>query len=352
MANGDDSSTAVNESASIPAPAGNEAPTPDVRGDSSPAHSPETSGDKTPAESRKTLLDVVREAVPQKERAPGPDAERGRSAGASPAQGAQPGEDLGPLTQAEMDGVQPKTARRIAKLLEERHELRKQIPQLESQAQAANELRTFLKQAQVEKEEFGLVLDLTAAMKRGDFKSFLEGITPYVKLAQESLGIQLPQDLQQAVQGGHMTEAAARYVAQVRSQQQVAATQLNRVATENHQRQQAQQIEAFQATVASAVTEWEKGVQKSDPDYARKQPLIQSLLHAVVNERGPPQSPQDAVEIARQAYERATQMTGSFAQRPQATRQVPSSIANRLNGARPEPKTLHEAVRMSLERGR
>ena len=56
MANGDDSSTAVNESASIPAPAGNDAPSTDSTRDSSSARSPETSGETT-AESRKTLLD-------------------------------------------------------------------------------------------------------------------------------------------------------------------------------------------------------------------------------------------------------------------------------------------------------
>ena len=54
-------------------------------------------------------------------------------------------------------------------------------------------------------------------MRRGDFRTFLEGVAPYVKLAQESLGIQLPPDLAQAVKGGHMTQDAARYTAQVRA---------------------------------------------------------------------------------------------------------------------------------------
>jgi predicted transcriptional regulator len=80
--------------------------------------------------------------------------------------------------------------------------------------------------------------------------------------------------------------------------------------------------------------------------------LVQSLLHAVVNERGPPRSPAEAVEIARQAYDRANQLAGTFVPRPQATRQVPSSIANRLNGARPEPRNLKEVVHFALERSR
>ena len=46
------------------------------------------------------------------------------------------------------------------------------------------------------------MLDLAAAMRRGDFRTFLEGVTPYVKLAQESLGIQLPSDLQRRSRAG------------------------------------------------------------------------------------------------------------------------------------------------------
>ena len=59
-----------------------------------------------------------------------------------------------------------------------------------------------MKQADIAKEDFGLVLDLAATMRRGDFRTFLEGVAPYVKLAQESLGIQLPSPtIAQAVKG-------------------------------------------------------------------------------------------------------------------------------------------------------
>jgi hypothetical protein len=251
-----------------------------------------------------------------------------------------------------MDAYAPRTRKRIAKLLEERDGLRKQIGPLEGQARATVELQNFLKQADIAREDFGLVLDLAAAMRRGDFRAFLEGVTPYVKLAQESLGIQLPQDLQQAVQGGHMTADAARYVAQERSARLLAETRLNRTTQEASQRTHAERVQAFQNEVAGAVTVWEQTVQRSDPDYARKQPLVQNLLHAVVQERGPPRSPAEAVEIARQAYDRANQLAGTFVPRPQATRQVPSSIANRLNGARPEPRNLKEVIHYALERGR
>ena len=351
----DESSIVANESGSTPAPAGGEAPggaasTPassDVSRESSTPHSGEG------AESRESLLDVVRKAAPRKDAQPGPGDERGVSrSGESAAPGSAQGkEDLGPLTQAEVDSFSPRTRKRIDEFRAQINGLKSQIGPLEAQAQTTQALQTFLKQADIAKEDFGLVLDLAAAMRRGDFKTFLEGVAPYVKLAQESLGIQLPPDLAQAVKGGHMTADAARYTAQVRAQHQLAQGQLTRVTQEQTQRSHTEAVQQFQASVAGAVTEWEKGVRRSDPDYARKEPVVQKLLHAVVHERGPPRSPAEAVEIAKLAYEQANGMVSRFVPNPRSTHQVPSSIS-RVNGARSEPKNLKEAIHFAIERSR
>ena len=349
----DGTSTVTNESASTPAPAGGEAQgvaasTPAAADVSGASSTP--SGEK--AESRESLLDVVRKAAPRKEAQPGPGDERGVSrAGESAAPGAQSKDDPGPLTQAEIDGFSPRTRKRIDEFRAEIKGLRSQIAPLEAQAQTTQALQNFLKQADIAKEDFGLVLDLAAAMRRGDFRTFLEGVAPYVKLAQESLGIQLPADLQRAVQSGHMTQDAARYTAQVRAREQLAQGQLARVTQETTQRDHAQAVREFQASVAGAVSNWEQGVRRSDPDYARTEHVVRELLHAVVHERGPPRSPAEAVEIAKQAYERAKAMSSRFMPSPRGTHQVPSSI-NRVNGARTEPKSLKEAIHFAIERSR
>ena len=352
----DESSIVANESGSPSAPAGGE---PQGGAASTPASSDVSGASSTPnasgegAESRESLLDVVRKAAPRKDAQPGPGDERGVSrSGESAAPGSAQGkEDLGPLTQAEVDSFSPRTRKRIDEFRAQINGLKSQIGPLEAQAQTTQALQTFLKQADIAKEDFGLVLDLAAAMRRGDFRTFLEGVAPYVKLAQESLGIQLPPDLAQAVKGGHMTADAARYTAQVRAQQQLAQGQLTRVQQETTQRSHIEAVRNFQASVSNAVTEWEKGVRRSDPDYARKEPVVQKLLHAVVHERGPPRSPAEAVEIAKLAYEQANGMVSRFVPNPRSTHQVPSSI-NRVNGARSEPKNLKEAIHFAIERSR
>jgi hypothetical protein len=350
----EDGPSSVTSEASTPAPAAAETAPPapqqtteDVSGSPHPAP-----GETNKADSRESLLDVVRKAAPQREKQPGPGDERGVSKqGETAPPSAQSKEDSGPLTQAEMDAYSPRQRKRIDEFRERIKGLESQIAPLQAQANTTVELQNYLKQADIAKEDFGLLLDLGAMMRRGDFRGFLEGVTPYVKLAQESLGIQLPPDLAQAVQTGHMTQDAARYVAQVRSAQQLAETRLTRTTQETSQRAHAEAVHQFQAAVASSVSNWEQEVRKADPDYARKEPVVRDLLHAVVQERGPPRSPAEAVEIARQAYQRANSLVSRFVPTPRSTHQVPSSI-NRVNGARAEPRNLKEAIHLALERTR
>ena len=141
----DESSIVANESGSTPAPAGGEAPggaasTPassDVSRESSTPHSGEG------AESRESLLDVVRKAAPRKDAQPGPGDERGVSrSGESAAPGsAQAKEDLGPLTQAEVDAFSPRTRKRIDEFRAQINGLKSQIGPLEAQAQTTQALQ-------------------------------------------------------------------------------------------------------------------------------------------------------------------------------------------------------------------
>ena len=130
----------------------------------------------------------------------------------------------------------------------------------------------------------------------------------------------------------------------------MAETRLTQTAAETNQRNETEARQQFQASVSGAVANWEKEVRRSDPDYARKEPVVKDLLHAVVQERGPPRSPAEAVEIARQAYARSNALVSRFNPAPRATPQVPSSI-HRVNGAHAQPTTIKEAIHLALQRG-
>jgi hypothetical protein len=325
-----------------------------------------------PATSREALLEAVQKAVPDK---PRPDQLReGEGAGgASPAPAAKSDaashdeEDLSdlsddPTPQELLEGnFQGGGRRRVKKLLRQRDEARNtaetqraQIEQLNArmpQAEAAASVQKYLIDNDIGKDDFLLTLELAAAMRRGDFRAFYEGVKPYVDLAEQYLGVSLPQDLQQRVREGHMTTEAARLFARERMDRGLADTARLRTAQRYDQTVQQTAQQNLSAAVVQKVNAWEQATMQSDPDYAAKKPLLQDVMWSVVRERGAPPTPDAAVEIAKEAYRRVNEHSARWAPPKRPTSRQPSSTG-RTNGAAPEAKNLKEAVAQAIERAR
>jgi hypothetical protein len=259
------------------------------------------------------------------------------------------------LTEDELR-VQPddtwKVKARIRKLLDQRNEARTEVTHFKAEAEVTQTLRNFLVTNDIAREDFQLTLDLAAAMRRGDFTSFLEGVGPYVQLATQALGITLPPDLQTEVQQGRVTFDAAAQMSRDRYARALAeqrATRVTQVANTQHTAAQQQNLSR---SIEQTVSAWENGIRQTDPDYGRKEETVRNFLWAVVQERGAPQTPEHAVEIAKEAYARANRTLQTFAPQRQPTRAVPSSINRAASGARPEPRSLMEAAELGLARAR
>jgi flagellar motility protein MotE (MotC chaperone) len=323
-------------------------------------------GSPPAGETRESLLDVVQRAV--EETSPKGDGGDASAGGASPApapssdpsatsgQQAPPDQQLADqgFTPEELARLEAKTKARIEKLLGHRQELNAEVERLkalEPSAQAAESVQKFLRDNDIAKDDFLLTLDLAAAMRRGDFKTFYEGVQPYVKLAEEYLGISLPPDLQQHVQQGHMTTQAAALYNRERMDRQLAENQ--RLATaqrfDTHVQQDA--LTRLQNSVGDAVNSWEAKQLQTDPDYRAKQTAVRDTMYAVVNQFGRPQTPEQAVAIAQESLRRVNEHFRSWTPPRRATSRVPSSTG-RTNGAAPEPKSLLEAVQRTIEQQR
>jgi|SRR5215469_4709618 len=316
--------------------------TADVKTEASPS---EAKGD-----SKETLLEAVMKAVQPDDDRKGtetPPTSESAEAGPDAADPADKGPDLSKdPTPEELASYKKGTRARIERLLGERNHFR-------AEAQVTQTLRNFLVGNDIAREDFQLTLDLAAAMRRGDFRAFLEGVGPYVELATQALGLTLPPDLRTEVQAGRISFEAAgqisrdRYARALAEQRATRATQVM-----NDQHNLAQQTNFSQA-VEQTVAQWENHVRQNDPDYARKEETIRNFMWGVVREQGNPRSPEHAVQIAQEAYNRANRVFSQFTPTLRATQRVPNS-ANRsaASGARPEPKSMMEAALLGLERAR
>lgn len=250
------------------------------------------------------------------------------------------------ITSKEFQHMNSKTRRKVRALQEQAA----MAQQLEVPARAAESLNSYLRQNNIDNESFNTLLSVGAALQRGDFKTFLESITPFVQLAQEQLGIILPHDLQAQVLSGQITDEGARQVQRQRLEMLQRNEALSRqVQLETQQRQESERSfhEQNANTIAATVSSWENSVKAADPDYARKEAAMKDITRAIIAERGAPRTPQEAVAMAQEAYDRVNGFAKQFAPRPKPTAVVPSGV--RANSGRaPEPTTLEEAIFQGL----
>jgi hypothetical protein len=202
----------------------------------------------------------------------------------------------------------------------------------------------------MENDDINLLLDAGAALRRGDFKGFLDRALPYIQVAQQAVGEVLPVDLQTQVDDGTIPYETARELGMHRintARLQTEAHTYRQDATLTAQRQLAEQTYA-------AVADWEAQTKARDPDWALKQDVVERFSASLVMSRGRPVSPQQAVAMAQEAYEEANRVLGRVRPQPTATRLQPSSGVHHANGngsAAPEPRTLMEAAILGLQRG-
>ncbi|MEY9184700.1 hypothetical protein ABIG06_006248 [Bradyrhizobium sp. USDA 326] len=322
-----------------------------------------SAADQPSGETHEALLEAVQQAVPELRTSQSQD---DRGSGASPAQVAQSAStqdaDLpDDPTPEELARYSQSANKRVTKLLDQRRDLRAEnarLKGLEPSAQAADSVTKYLRDNDISREDFLLTLELAAAMRRGDFRTFYAGVQPYVKLAEEYLGVSLPPDLQEQVRQGHMTTQAAHQFSRERMDRAMA--QNNYMRTQQQHRQSTEQFTAQQQQtqrtilanqVRDTVNAWEAKVMQSDPDYAAKRAAVQDTMWAVVRERGVPQSADHAVKIAEEALRRVNERYRSWAPQRRPTSRAPSSTG-RTTGATPEPKTLADAVKVARETAR
>jgi len=349
------------------------APSTSTPADSSP--SPPSSGstpDSTPSPSsgdsrqsdREGLLAAVRSVV-SRETTPASEGDTPPTGDAAPGtpepgQVAAPGDQAPPQTdplddlnapdptEAELRKLRPETRKRFERLLAQRNEIRQHLERVQPELAQHRQLQGYLQEHQLAPDDVNLLLGVGASLRRGDYKAFLDGVTPYVMAAQEALGLRIAPDLQAQVNDGLVSEEAARELTRTR----------HRAAQAEHRlREQTQVVTNEQSNrnvgaIRASVDAWEAHIRSRDPDYAHKADTVRRFSQALLQERGIPQTQEQAVALVQAAYDEANRTLTALRPRPQPTRPSPSSVHVATGGVSPEPTSMKEAALMALQRMR
>jgi hypothetical protein len=239
--------------------------------------------------------------------------------------------------------------KKVNKLLKQRRELRNEVTQLKPAAEIGAQLTNFATSHQLGSDDVINALHIAATLRRGDYKSFYDMVAPYVRHAQEYLGVVLPQDLQQMVEQQQMTEYAAREYARTRFDQQ--RTQIENQRMQEYSKQYV--TGEVRGYVARAVSDFESQLAVRDPDYKAKAGFVEREARALLHERGGSIStPQEAIDIVNTAYATVNAQFRKFAQPARATAPSPGGANKQTPSARPAPKTMMEAALMGLQKTR
>lgn len=239
---------------------------------------------------------------------------------------------------------------RWQKKLEVERELKAKVAQYEQEreplvtkATQLDQIGSFMVQNSLVPEEMSQGMEIMALMKR-DPAAALEALRPHLESLEVAAGIKFPRDIQEKVDAGHVdTEAAAELTrlrfesADKSAKAEVATGKLDQI-----------NVQTLQTNMRSAVQTWEQDLKTRDPDYLHKQSFVIDRTR-VLAQQNPPKTPEEAVVLAKQAYDDVTRQFSKVVPRKAAITPSPTSDQSSTRSV-PAPKSLEDIVRQNIAR--
>jgi hypothetical protein len=323
---------------------------------SSPSSEPTT--DSSGSSPKESLLDAVLKVVPatnetdvlaEPKEPADPDTPTDDQPDEGQADAAPDDDDDQPAEEAA--ATPPALRKKINKLLTQRRELRAQVQQLEGlrpSAEVGAQMQSFATENNLSGEDVATMLKIGAFLRHGDYASFYKAVAPFVRTAQEYLGLAIPKDLRDRVSQGHMTEQTAREFARERMDRQ----RTESVLTTEQASAAKHTLQLTQAQVQRSVAALEQQMSASDPDYRHKAASVRRAAQAMLYERGGQISTvEEALEITRAAYAEVNATIRGQRPPPRPTSPQPNGNGQTRN-TRAEPSNMFEAALQGLERSR
>lgn len=267
-------------------------------------------------------------------------------ADASPASDTAKEGDKDPGKDADADGEEPEAE---AEIPQEFHKhpawqrMKSQRDEFKGPAEQYAKIENFMRQKNLAPDEIVQGYQVMALIKNEPVRA-LEVLQGYVDKLSQTTGAALPDDIAQKLRVGQIDEQTARELSRER-----AAGRLSREQLEvRDRREQQDRQKQLQESAQNAVATWESRVKARDPDYAAKEALVQDRILAIVQSTGVmPRSEQEAVALAKKAYEDVNQKIASFAPSRQSTSTSPQSSTS-SNSPAPQPRSLAEAIEQAV----
>lgn len=266
-------------------------------------------------------------------------------------EGTEEGTDPDDLTEEELNRLRPKTRKRIDNLLRDRVDRDRKIEELSPKAEQFEKIAGFVESAGLSKDEVNDGFGVMADLKNAPLRAY-ERLKPIMaQLAIMAGEGPLPQDLQQEVAYGRITEAHARELVKARSQNTQTSGELGRQRERDRVQREQDDHRKSVDEVSTAVSDWERSKEKADPSWKLKQPRVMEIVELEIARRqrtNPNYFPtkKEALEFSDAALKKVETEFKSLAPKPREIRPVtPGAGSTRSSAA---PSSMLEAARQAL----
>lgn len=266
-------------------------------------------------------------------------AKKAKTAAAPPANGEELGEDAGdtpPKKEPDDENFSDVPFHkhpRFQKLLRQRNDFK-------ADATEYRKIQTFLDTSGMSGAEAAEGLQTLARIKT-DPAGALEQARPFLQKWLAAAGAVLPDDLNQRVQKGELTQAAALELSRTRAE----AAGLRARSTFDEQRRERQAETQRQQAIVTAAESWEAERRRKDPNFDAKEGQLKKEIAYLIATEGRPNTPEGVRDQLQRAYKAAGPAPVVAAPAVQKRAVTPVTGGSPTGSARPEPKSTLDIIR-------
>lgn len=263
-------------------------------------------------------------------------------------------EELGPLTDEELNSYKGKTRRRFKQLDGQNKALSAQLEQFKPMAELGSAVKGMAEKANLTREDLNTGFKVMDLMKNNPIQAY-EVLTPIYKALCDIVGVGvMPDDLQQQLNEGKITPERASELSRLRAAAGFSAARKKSEEERDAKAVQADRVNKanqLAADVGTAVSDWETRWKKADPDYAHKQSRVLDAIDLELMRRKEsgklPTSVKEAIDMCNTVKAKVdAELKKLLPKRNTPITQVAGNGA--MNGSKPVATTSRDAIAQAL----
>lgn len=320
--------------------------------DSSKADSPASNGDAGQS-GPKSSFEAAKAVLDRRAQAESAGDATGRSTGEPSEQAGSSKEGKAPDDGAEEPPLEPirnpQTAsdHRFNSLLKKQKAVQKELEEARPAVENFRQMQQFVQQNGLAPDDLNNAFTL-ASLLRNDRREAYKVVSEMARTLSAEFGDgDLPPDLQEAVDLGRIDVDMAREMARMKAAEEYASKREKQLAEEAERRQEEQNRQAFAKSLADASAAYVNEWKRTDPDFAKKEPLVRDKIVAMLAQgNGPKNADEVRAQIKAARAEVEKYLASIIPSRKGPVSPLPPSGNGHSAGTR--PKSSVEAATAAL----